>query len=76
MKTLEYYKAILKKVEFDEILLKKELEKAIRHTTCSQQPELLQWCKEELGFKFGNIASIYMEAKNCALPNPKNINPG
>jgi hypothetical protein len=55
--------------------IKKELKKAIRHTTCSEQPALLEWCKEELGPKFGKIASLYMETKNCSLPGVNIKNP-
>ncbi len=35
METLEYHETILKKVNFDEELLKIELKKAVRNTTCS-----------------------------------------
>lgn len=43
MNTLEYHEMILDKVSFDEELLKKELEKAIRNVTCSDEKALLDW---------------------------------
>tara|TARA_R110002167_G_scaffold264918_1_gene471620 strand:+ start:636 stop:848 length:213 start_codon:yes stop_codon:yes gene_type:complete len=67
MKTLEYHEVVLKKVSFDHDLLKKELEKAVRNTTCSEQPALLEWCARELGPKYEKIATFYIEDKDCAL---------
>jgi len=71
METLEYYEIILKKVSFDEQLLKIELKKAVRNITCSQQPALLEWCGRKLGPKYKKLASSYMEDKSCALNNLK-----
>ncbi len=65
METLEYHETILKKVSFDEELLKIELKKAVRNTTCFQQPALLEWCGKELGPKYKDIASFYMKDKHC-----------
>ncbi|HEA23701.1 hypothetical protein LCGC14_1457350 [marine sediment metagenome] len=67
METLEYHETILKKVSFDEELLRMELKKAVRNTTCSEQPALLEWCGRELGAKYKEMASIYMQDKSCAL---------
>jgi hypothetical protein len=36
METLEYHETILKKVSFDEELLRIELKKAVHNTTCSE----------------------------------------
>tara|TARA_R110002167_G_C12409127_1_gene627738 strand:- start:151 stop:363 length:213 start_codon:yes stop_codon:yes gene_type:complete len=69
MKIHEYHEVVLKKVSFNDELLKKELEKAIRYTTCSEQPALLAWCGRELGPKYEKIAAFYMKDKDCALPN-------
>ena len=69
MKIHEYHEVVLKKVSFNDELLKKELEKAIRNTTCSEQPALLAWCGRELGQKYEKIAAFYMKDKDCALPN-------
>ncbi|MGB5821959.1 MAG: hypothetical protein WBG90_20920 [Saonia sp.] len=67
METLEYHETILKKVSFDAELLKIELKKAVRNTTCSQQPALLEWCGKELGVKYKEIASSFMKDKDCAF---------
>lgn len=72
METLEYHETILKKVSFDEELLKIELKKAVHNNTCSEQPALLECCGKELGTKYKEIAAFYMKDKNCALPNSKN----
>ena len=55
METLEYHETILKKVSFDEKLLKIELKKAVRSTTCSEQPALLEWCGKELRPEYKEI---------------------
>ncbi|WP_339652657.1 hypothetical protein [uncultured Maribacter sp.] len=70
METLEYHETILKKVSFDEELLKIELKKAVRNTTCSQQPALLEWCGKELGPKYKELASSLMKDKDCAFNEP------
>ncbi len=70
MKTLEYHETILKKVSFDKGLLKIELKKAVRNTTCSQQPALLEWCDKELGPKYKEMASSFMSDKDCAFVEP------
>ncbi|GBF20611.1 hypothetical protein DHD05_10390 [Arenibacter sp. N53] len=49
METLKYHETIIKKVCFDEELLQIELKKAVRNTTCSEQPALLEWCVMSLG---------------------------
>ena len=67
METLEYHETILKKVSFNEELLKMELKKAVRNTTCSQQPTLLKWCGKELGVKYKELASSFIKEKNCAF---------
>jgi len=67
METLEYHETILKKVSFDEELLKIELKKAVRNTTCSEQPALLEWCGKELGPKYKAMASFFMKDKDCAF---------
>ena len=67
METLEYHEIILKKVSFDEELLRIELKKAVRNTTCSKQPALLEWCGKELGVKYKEIASSFMKDKDCAF---------
>ena len=67
METLEYHETILKKVSFDEELLKIELKKAVRNTACSKQPALLEWCGKELGAKYKQLASSFMKDKNCAF---------
>lgn len=71
METLEYHEKVLKKVSFDEELLKLELKKAVRNTTCSEQPALLEWCGKELGPKYKEMAAFYMKDKNCALTNSR-----
>lgn len=67
MNTLEYHEIILSKVSFDEDLLKKELEKAIRNINCSEEPVLLEWCRKELGEKYEKTAleMITMQNKRC-----------
>ena len=70
METLEYHETILKKVSFDEELLKIELKKAVRNTTCSQQPALLEWCGKELGPKYKELAHSLMKDKDCAFNEP------
>ena len=66
MNTLEYHEMILDKVSFDEELLKKELEKAIRNVTCSDEKALLDWCRENLGEEYVSIASDMMQNKMCS----------
>ena len=56
MKTLEYHETILKKVSFDKRLLRIELKKAVRNTICSEQPALLEWCREHLGEEYKKMA--------------------
>ena len=70
METLEYHETILKKVSFDEELLKIELKKAVRNITCSEQPALLEWCGKELGAKYKEMASSFMRDKDCAFSEP------
>jgi hypothetical protein len=65
MKTLEYHETILKKVSFNEELLQIELKKAVRNTTCSELPALLEWCGNELGAKHKEMASSFMKEKDC-----------
>ncbi|SNZ01385.1 hypothetical protein [Flagellimonas pacifica] len=67
MEILEYHEKILKKVSFNEELLKLELKKAVRSTTCSEQPALLEWCGEHLGEEYRKLAASYMENKSCAF---------
>ncbi|MDF0716639.1 hypothetical protein PY092_10805 [Muricauda sp. 334s03] len=67
MKTLEYHETILKKVSFDKRLLKMELKKAVRNTTCSEQPVLLEWCGEHLGEEYKKMAAVFMKNKSCAF---------
>lgn len=71
METLEYHETILKKVSFDEELLKIEMKKAVRNATFSEQPALLELCGKELGAKYKEIAAFYMKDKSCALNNAK-----
>ena len=65
METLKYHETIIKKVCFDEELLQIELKKAVRNTTCSEQPALLAWCGNELGAKHKEMASSFMKEKDC-----------
>ncbi len=67
MNTLEYYETILGKVSFDEKLLRKELDKAVRNVRCGDEPALLEWCKKELGQKYARIVQALMQSKNCEL---------
>jgi hypothetical protein len=69
MTELEYYKTILEKVRFDDSLLKKEIEKAVRTIKCEQQPELLDWIKKELDQHYVTFADSLMKAKNCSFGN-------
>lgn len=55
MNMLEYSKIILSKVSFDEALLQKEFEKAIRNITIEEQPALREWCGKQLGKKCDEI---------------------
>ena len=66
MTTLEYYQMILGKVRFDEELLQKELEKAIRNVECSEEQTLLEWCRQNLGEEYETIASEMMHNKMCS----------
>ena len=72
MKTLEYHETILKKVSFNEGLLQIELKKAVRNTTCSEQPALLEWCGEHLGEEYKKMAAGFMENKSCAFEDGGN----
>ncbi len=72
METLEYHEKVLKKVSFDEELLKLELKKAVRNTICSEQLVLLEWCGKELGPKYKDMTAFYMKDKSCVLNNSKN----
>ena len=45
-KNLNYCKQILKKVSFDVTLFKKELEKAFRYLTPSEQQALRRWVND------------------------------
>lgn len=69
MNTLAYHKMILSKVSFDEGLLKRELEKAVRNLRCGEEPELLDWCGNELGEKYEKIARALMQNKMCSWNN-------
>lgn len=62
---LKYYKTVLEKVSFNETLLRRELHKAVRHTTCNEQKALLEWCEEVLGEKYRQEAATFMKDKNC-----------
>lgn len=44
---LEYSKFILQKVSFDELLFKKELEKALKILLPEEVRQLLNWAKEQ-----------------------------
>jgi len=63
MNTLEDHRAILKRVSFDEILLKKELEKTVNAIAEDEQAKLIDWCKKELGMKWGQIATALVLQK-------------
>lgn len=68
MNTLEYHETILSKVSFNEELLNKELEKAIRNIHCGEEPALLEWCRKELGEKYEETAleMITTQNKRCS----------
>ena len=72
MKTLEYHETILKKVSFDKRLLRIELKKAVRNTICSEQPALLEWCREHLGEEYKKMAAGFMENNSCAFEDNDN----
>ncbi len=63
MNTLEYHQAILKRVSFDESLLKKELEKTVNAIAEGEQAKLIDWCKKELGMKWEQIATALVFQK-------------
>lgn len=63
MNTLEYHQAILKRVSFDESLLKKELEKTVNAIAEGEQAKLIAWCKKELGMKWEQIATALVLQK-------------
>ena len=46
---LEYTKTILQKVEFSDLLFKKELAKSLKWLTPGEKEELLKWVKENYG---------------------------
>lgn len=66
MDTLKYHEMILDKVSFNDDLLKKELEKAIRSINCNEEQTLLKWCRENLGEKYEKIAVEMMRQKMCS----------
>ncbi|HAD97886.1 MAG TPA: hypothetical protein DCG19_10810 [Cryomorphaceae bacterium] len=63
MNTLEYHQAILKRVSFDESLLKKELEKTVNAIAEGEQAKLIDWCKKELDMKWEQIATALVLQK-------------
>ena len=63
MNTLEDHRAILKRVSFDEILLKKELEKTVNAIAEDEQAKLIDWCKKKLGMKWEQIATALVLQK-------------
>lgn len=63
MNTLEYHQAILKRVSFDESLLKKELEKTVNAIAEDEQAKLIDWCKKELDMKWEQIATALVLQK-------------
>ena len=49
----EYSKIILEKVYFEPKIFRKELRKALRHSTSEECKNLLSWCREK--FKKNNF---------------------
>jgi len=74
MTILEYHKMILDKVSFDEELLKKELEKAIRSVSCNEEQDLLEWCRQNLGEEYEEAALDMMRQKMCSWDVENNQN--
>lgn len=58
---LEYSKFILQKVSFDEILFKKELEKALKILMPEEIKQLIHWAKEQF---YGSPVYCYIPIQN------------
>lgn len=58
---LEYSKFILQKVSFDEILFKKELEKALKILLPEEIKQLINWAKEQF---YGSPVYVYLPVQN------------
>ena len=52
---LEFYKTILEKVSFDQVLFKKELVKSIQWINTTDAKSLREWCIEMYGNKYSDI---------------------